>query len=204
MSPKVKYTHDDIVKAAFEVVRRGGIETLSARAIAKELNSSTMPIYSYLKSMKDLEAYLMEEACAIALKYQTTPHTNDTFMDMAIGYVMFARNEKHLFRLFNDPKYREYKKQYEMNHMETLAAILADSPRTRGLSKGQRLMLILKGWIFAYGLANLLDISDHEMVAALREDNEKLIALIEEIDKDLNNSCHAVGEYFMTMQLARY
>ena len=56
MTSKVKYTHENIVEAAFQVVRSDGIEKLSARAIAKQLNSSTMPIYHHIKSMKNLES----------------------------------------------------------------------------------------------------------------------------------------------------
>ena len=55
MPPKTRFTLKDVMDAALSVVRREGIDKLTARAIADELQSSTMPIYSCGKTMFEIE-----------------------------------------------------------------------------------------------------------------------------------------------------
>ena len=62
MPRKTKFCEDDILNAAFAVVRRKGITELSTRAIAREMNCSTMPVYSFLKSKRNLEEQVIQMA----------------------------------------------------------------------------------------------------------------------------------------------
>lgn len=45
MAKKIVITKDKILEAAFKIVREKGIEEVSNRTIAKELDSSIRPIY---------------------------------------------------------------------------------------------------------------------------------------------------------------
>ena len=103
--PIRKFSADDIVEAAFRVIRKYGLEKFSARSIASELGSSTMPLYSGHRSMKDLEEAITKGATDLLLEYQTKERTGRGFLDMGVGYVMFAMEEKNLFRmmLFREP-----------------------------------------------------------------------------------------------------
>ena len=96
---KKTFSTEDIVEAAFQVVRKQGRKKLSARTIAKELNASTMPIYSTINSMKDLEAKIGQKFTELLLEYCLTPWTGNLLVDMSFGYVRFAKDEKELFRL---------------------------------------------------------------------------------------------------------
>jgi AcrR family transcriptional regulator len=92
------FTKDMFVDAAFRIIREKGRDKLSARSLARELKCSTMPVYSYLKSMKTLVNDLEEKTIDLMLTYQTTSSTGQPFLDMGLGYVLFARNEQNLFR----------------------------------------------------------------------------------------------------------
>ena len=48
--------------------------------------------------MKTLVNDLEEKAVDLVLTYQTTSSSGQPFLDMGLGYVLFARNEKNLFR----------------------------------------------------------------------------------------------------------
>ncbi|MCX6007321.1 MAG: TetR/AcrR family transcriptional regulator [Chloroflexi bacterium] len=98
MPRKNLFTKDMFVDAAFRIIRDKGRDKLSARSLARELKCSTMPVYSYLKSMKTLVNDLEEKAIDLMLTYQTTSSTGQPFLDMGLGYVLFARNEQNLFR----------------------------------------------------------------------------------------------------------
>ena len=54
MPKKVQTTKESIINAALELVRRDGTSAINARAVAKELGSSTQPIFSNFASINEL------------------------------------------------------------------------------------------------------------------------------------------------------
>jgi len=99
MPLKSIFTEQMLIDAAFKIVRQEGINKLSARSLAKELNCSTTPIYRYLDSMDKVEKSMRKRATNLLLEYQLTRRTGHAFFDMGLGYILFAKNEKNLFRL---------------------------------------------------------------------------------------------------------
>src|SRR5512147_2383408 len=103
MAPKTTFSADAVMDAAFAVLRKEGIEKLSSRKIAERLKSSTTPVYSGIGSMKKLEEALLARANELLFRFQTTPRTGHIFLDMGVGYALFAKEEPMLFRaLFLD------------------------------------------------------------------------------------------------------
>ncbi|MGM0432829.1 MAG: TetR/AcrR family transcriptional regulator [Spirochaetota bacterium] len=97
------FTTQHIIEAAFALTRTHGWEHVTARSIAKEIGSSTMPIYSHVNSLQDLEKHIRELALQLLQTYQQDEQTEDPLLNLAVGYVTFAREEKPLFRfLFLD------------------------------------------------------------------------------------------------------
>ena len=47
MPPKPKFTREQLVDAAFELVREQGVDALVARELAKRLNTTTTPIFTF-------------------------------------------------------------------------------------------------------------------------------------------------------------
>lgn len=171
MAPKKKFTIDDITEAAFQIVRKNGFETLSARAIAAELKASTMPIYSRLNSMEELEEIIIKKAWAILLEYQEKARSGNVYLDMGLGYVMFAKEEKHLFRCFNCDKHLALNRKCGKSNFNILARRLAAYYTEEAISDEMKRKLLFQGWIFCHGLANLVNTSFSKQIQKL--DNEK-------------------------------
>ena len=98
MTQPTTYTREMVVGAAFELIREEGWSSVSARSIAKRLGSSTMPIYSQLRSISEVERALQIRARALLRDFQKRSWTENGRLNMAFGYVAFARDEKNLFR----------------------------------------------------------------------------------------------------------
>jgi len=179
MPPKQKFTKEDIVEAAFNVVREQGWEALSQRSIAKKLNASIGPIYSYLKSMTNLEEAVIEKAYELLLQYMLTARGEDGFAYPSFGYVLFAKNEKKLFKCFFNEKHTEIHKKYAQRLWETLREAVKTSPDYSRLSDRQREGLHKNIVIFCYGLAILINISFYdqftdEEIASLIADAKRM------------------------------
>ncbi|MGD9151230.1 MAG: TetR/AcrR family transcriptional regulator, partial [Desulfobacterales bacterium] len=62
MPRKTQFTAEDVVIAAFELVKEKGLAGLSAPAVAEKMGCSTMPIYSHFKNMQALEDEVVKKA----------------------------------------------------------------------------------------------------------------------------------------------
>ena len=52
MAPKNKFTREEMVNAALQVVRGKGIDALTAKALAEELGTSTQPVFTCFATMQ--------------------------------------------------------------------------------------------------------------------------------------------------------
>ncbi len=99
--PKQKISKERVLWAAAEVVRKGGVQALGARAVAEELGCSTQPIYSLFQSMEGLADALHEEAkrrYGVFIGEYLEKSLKSRYEAYGMGFVKFAREEKGLFR----------------------------------------------------------------------------------------------------------
>ena len=100
MPPKAKFTKEQIVRAALEIVREHGADELTARALGKKLGSSACPIFTVFENMDEVmretenAAYRLYDEY-IAQGLQDTP----AFKGVGMQYIAFAIKEPKLFRL---------------------------------------------------------------------------------------------------------
>ena len=118
MPRRQQYTAEDVVRAAFELVRQKALKGLSAPSVAAEMGCSTMPIYSHFKNMQALEDEVVKKVWKVVMEYQAKCYTGDVWIDQAIGYVHFAREEKNLFKCILDGRNKKLKYQMNRRHWE--------------------------------------------------------------------------------------
>ena len=151
MPPVIRYTHDAVLTAAFELVRRDGISAFNARSVAQELGSSTQPIFRLFSGMDDLRAGVIEMARKTMHDYMTSAlEKSDTpYLTMGMSYVLFAREEPELFKLL-------YMSDNSIDLDTSLpmpAEIIEEIIKESGLSVEQAKALHSWLWIFTHGLA---------------------------------------------------
>jgi AcrR family transcriptional regulator len=97
-----KIEKDVILNAAFQLVRKEGLESLSARKLAKEIECSTQPIYENFHDMGEIRDYTigqMEELYdSLRTKLNEKEYADYGKQGMAV--YEFAQNEKTLFKHF--------------------------------------------------------------------------------------------------------
>ncbi|MBQ9730281.1 MAG: TetR/AcrR family transcriptional regulator [Clostridia bacterium] len=101
MAPKAKMTRDQIVEGAFALVREKGHECLNARTLASELGCSTQPIFYNFASMQELKEEVLKKAWGIYQTYISSSVLREKYPPYkasGMGYVLFAREEKELFK----------------------------------------------------------------------------------------------------------
>lgn len=69
MPPRVKFSREEIVRAALDVAREKGADAMTTRDIAARLGVSTQPIFTYFRSMAEVRAAVHAAAETFYQKY---------------------------------------------------------------------------------------------------------------------------------------
>jgi len=153
MPPKFKFKKTEIIQTAFDIVRQHGWKGLTARSIARQLDSSSKPIYGHFRSMADLEEEIVSKAVDLLYEYMTQERTGDPWQDHGIGYALFGLGEKELFLAANDKEHIVHFRNYGQKIWDILTDSLSDYPPFQGLTGDQVYKIQALRWLMAHGLA---------------------------------------------------
>ena len=100
MPPRVKFQKEEIVAAALDVVRKKGIDAVTAREVAAELSVSPRPIFTWFNTMEQLKAAVFEMAKGVYREYVERGLSGPIpFLGVGQQYVRFAKEEPELYKL---------------------------------------------------------------------------------------------------------
>ncbi len=100
MPPAVKFQKEEIINAALNVVRKKGIDAVTAREIAKELQVSVGPIFTWYDTMEQLKCDVYELAKCHYRDYIECGLSHAIpFFGIWQQYLRFAHDEPNLYRL---------------------------------------------------------------------------------------------------------
>jgi AcrR family transcriptional regulator len=199
MTQRMTFTREMIVQAAFALTREVGWGGVTARTIAQRLGSSTMPLYSSLKSMEELEKEVRKKAEELMHEYQRRPFAEERLLSSAVGYVVFARDEPNLFRfLYVDRPLTQEAEERAKNAAGAAADIdsvggVVDLASQAATALGDP--EILKNWAFVHGLASLIsgkviDLPDERISSLLMEAGAAFYLFAEMQKKDGKGGKH--------------
>ena len=173
MPPKNKFTADEIVSGALELVRREGIDALTARAAASQLGASPKVIFGLFPGMDALRAAVLDAAQALYTRYIMQEIEQKKYLPYkasGMAYIRFAREEKMLFRLLfmrdrtGEP--HEAGPEYEM--------VLDLIMQANGFTRAQAELLHMEMWACVHGLATMIATDyqplDEELVSRIMTD----------------------------------
>lgn len=100
MPPKTRITKEMITDAAFEMTRRKGIESISARAVAETLDCSTQPIMYNFPTVDSLKRAVRRKTDEFHMQYimDVKNRFELPVLEIAVSYVRFASEEPNLFK----------------------------------------------------------------------------------------------------------
>jgi AcrR family transcriptional regulator len=182
MARKTKFSADDVVQAAVELVRRKGLAGLSAPAVAEQLGASTMPIYSHFRNMQALEDAVVRQVWDRIRHYQNQAYTGDLWIDQAIGYIRFAREERHLFRCIIDGRNQDLKCELNRREWGHLAEALEGYGPFKGLDEKQIARARYARAMLCHGIATSAKIGLNKLIF---EDDELLTLFLTDVSKAL-------------------
>ncbi|GIP32105.1 TetR/AcrR family transcriptional regulator [Paenibacillus sp. J2TS4] len=167
MPPKAEITKEKLLDTAFKIVREEGLEALTARSIAQRLKCSTQPIYSVYGNMEEVKDDVFNRAVDYALASMKQYHNdkNAPAMNLAIGCLLFARNEKHLFRTLYLSDYRRHylKRNKDKLKEEMYAAFLLLDKRLSTMAESKAEKMFRKLTTYWLGIGMIINTNTSEL-----------------------------------------
>lgn len=174
MPPKSKVSREDVLNAAFEIVRSQGIEACNAKNVGAYLGVSVTPIFRVFENMTDLKTQLHKKSNEFFISFLNSyPFEKSHFLTYGLAYIDFARTEKRLFNLLmSSGAFRVDKiamvvpREFEFVKQSAEEAKVLSGSATTGVFENV--------WIFTHGIASLvatdsLVISKEETSALLQQ-----------------------------------
>ena len=155
MPRKCRFTREDVIQAALQLVREGGPSALTARALGEKLGCSARPIFSLFRDMGEVQTELLRAADELYQGYLTAAQGPDCppYKASGLGYIRFAAEEKELFRLLF---MRDRSAEGEYPPGKELDWVLDLVQSGTGLPREGALRFHLEMWVFVHGIAVML------------------------------------------------
>lgn len=182
MPRKTQFSAEDVVIAAFELVREKGLAGLSAPAVANKMGCSTMPIYSHFKNMQALEDEVVQKAWKLSMDYKDKTYTGDVWIDQAIGYVCFCKDEQNLFKCMLDSHNQALKHEMHLVNWQFLAEQLEGYEAFKHLDDEQQGRVRYARAMLTHGIATAARVAANKI---LFEDHELLVTFLTNVSKAL-------------------
>ena len=152
MGPKIKYTKEQIIEAAFEIARTEGFDSITMRKVAERIGGSVAPIYVNFKNVDELNEALIEKIINISRQFLIEEDTGNPFSDMGNASLRFALEYSVIFRdlLAKGDKYMQ---GYDEKMMPVLVGEMQKDPELKGFTVDELKIILLKMRVFQLGLS---------------------------------------------------
>lgn len=187
MGPKIKFTKERIIDAAYEIAKIEGIDNITIRKIAEKMGSSIAPIYVNFKDVNELIQAVISKIFIVSHQMLLEVDTGNPFLDMGVASLRFAKEYPILFRDLIIKK-NHYMKNYDQEMGTVLIEQMKKDPELTGFTNEDLMTILLKMRIFQLGLSVMI------ANGLLSDDftEEKAIELLKSTANDVITTAHVL------------
>ena len=150
------FTREQIVQAALELTREGGIGAVTARALGARLGTSAKPVFGLFQSMTEVQQAVLQAADAYYHDYireHMARGDYPAYKASGMAYIRFAKEEKELFKLL-------YMRDRSAEHPPKEAGLSGQLKslvhNSTGFSGARAGLFHLEMWAYVHGVAAML------------------------------------------------
>lgn len=177
MPPKAKFSREEIIDAAIDIVREDGFDALTSRALGTKLGSSARPIFTVFQNMEEVQQEVIITAKQKYREYISKGLSQDlAFKGVGMEYILFSINEPKLFQLLFMTE------QPQIPDLTGVLPLIDDSYEQilRSIQSGYEIdkpsaeILYRHLWIYTHGIAtlcatNMCRFTDEEVSSMIRQ-----------------------------------
>ena len=186
MPPKPKFTREEIVAAALELVSEKGMSALTSRDLGIRLGSSARPIFTVFNSMQEVQDAVMLAAMERFEEYaHKAAHMEPVFKQVGMQMILFAKEEPKLYQLIFMSSISEAQTFDDIYaHLGSVADECLDVlQKDYDLSKDNAKTMFEHVWIHTFGIGALCatgvcDFSHEQIAEMLTQDFTAMMMLM--------------------------
>ena len=159
MPPKFKFSKDQIIDKAYEIVSSEGADNLTARHLGEKLNSSSKVIFGLFNGMDELKECVIQKGYSEMAKQLNEALANRnrlSYITCGLVYIGFARNNPNMFKLLY---MRDRSNESKTFNDESLEGIYQTISKKSNVSLEEAKEAHLKYWFYMHGIATLVSSS---------------------------------------------
>ena len=177
MPPKAKFSREEIIDAAINIVREDGFDALTSRALGTKLGSSARPIFTVFQNMEEVQQVVIITAKQKYREYISKGLSqNLAFKGVGMEYILFSINEPKLFQLLfmtEQPQIPDLTGVLPLID-DSYEQILRSIQSGYGIDKSSAEILYRHLWIYTHGIAtlcatNMCRFTDEEIGSMIRQ-----------------------------------
>ena len=151
MPRQPQFSQNDIVSAGLRIIKASGIEAVSARALGKELGTSSSPMFTMFKDMNEVMGAIRAAAENVFIaRMEGVIDYFPAFKEFGLRLVAFAKEDSNIFQMLF------LGKDSRLEIAECIAReCLGSAEQGYGLTSEQAEMLFRQMWPVACGIAAL-------------------------------------------------
>ncbi len=154
MAPKTKFNKENIIEAAFEIAKDKGLSAITARSVAKSLNSSVAPIYVNFETIENLIEAVIQRVFTLSNELMAKQKGLNIFDNIGNASLEFAKNYPVFFReLMMKPN--KYMESYEIVE-KTILKAMAEDESMHNWTVDERQRLLFKMRALQTGLSTMV------------------------------------------------
>lgn len=182
MPRQPRFSKNDIVAAGLGIVRASGFEAISARALGKELGTSSSPMFTMFKDMNEvMDAIRTAAEKTFIVRMNGVTDYFPAFKEFGLRLVAFAKEDPNIFQMLF------LGKDARPEIAESIAReCLSSVEQGYGLTSEQAEMLFRQMWPVACGIAALCvkhpeDFSEEEVSKTLSYHFSGIMSIIKSV-----------------------
>ncbi len=174
MPPVKKFSREEIIASALDIIEKEGISKLNARYLAKKLGCSVNPIFNNFSSMEELNNILYERILDM-YKSATLEGTKceNSYKGTGLAYIRFAKEHPEFFKILFMQSTTLQAREF-ISVVKVGEDIIREGQKLTGFSFEEQKSFHVKVWMFTHGIAclvamNTVKLSDEEIDKLLTE-----------------------------------
>ena len=157
MPPKPKFTKEEIVQTALNIVSEKGVEALTAKELGSALGSSARPIFTVFSSMKEVQDEVRTAAMRRFESFAEQKLDMPMFKQVGMQMVLFGAKEPKLYQLLFMQENRNAVSFDDVfgelgPTAETCVSLIREE---YGISLSEAKLLFENVWIYTFGAGAL-------------------------------------------------
>lgn len=156
MPPQNKFTREQLIDTALELVSQQGMQALTARSLASALGCSVKPIFGLFRNMEQVQQAVQEAAMSRyndCLRHDMEQGIYPPYKASGMAYIRFARENRELFKLLFMCDRTGQPTQVERS---TIAPLLELIQKNLCISEDRAYLFHMEMWLYVHGIATMI------------------------------------------------